>query len=343
MVRLQRATPKAPSGLTAGGLLTDRTSEPRQSLQPASGQLLGAQISALNEPFLLGEGGVRRNAARLGFPIVSATGVNSHAAHRRADRVRIIAWSLWDWGSAAYSKVVLTFVFTVYLTDAVGAELPGSIGANSWLGWSLAMAGAGVAILAPITGQRVDAGGRRRLSLGVWTGLSVICIVGMFWVKNDYHHLWLGLVLLGMVSIFFEFASVSHNAMLRQVSTPANIGRVSAFGWSMGYFGGIALLLICYVGFIAPDAGWFGVTAEDGQNIRTVAMVAALWFAVFAIPVLIAVPEIARQPRPDRVGFFASYRVLFHDLAVLHRTDRRTGYFLGASAVFRDGLNANAA
>jgi UMF1 family MFS transporter len=168
----------------------------------------------------------------------------------------------------------------------------------------------------------------------------VICIIGMFWVKDEYHYLWLGLVLLAMVSIFFEFASVSHNAMLRQVSTPANVGRVSAFGWSMGYFGGIALLLICYVGFIAPDAGWFGVTAEDGQNIRTVAMVAAIWFAVFAIPVLIAVPEIARQPRPDRTGFFASYRVLFRDLAVLHRTDRRTWYFLGASALFRDGLNA---
>jgi UMF1 family MFS transporter len=247
---------------------------------------------------------------------------------------------LWDWGSAAYSKVVLTFVFTVYLTDAVGAELPGNISANTWLGWSLGIAGAVVAILAPITGQRADAGGRRKLSLGVWTGLSVICIIGMFWVKNDYHYLRLGLILLGLVSIFFEFASVSHNAMLRQVSTPASIGRVSAFGWSMGYFGGIALLLICYVGFIAPDVGWFGVTAEDGQNIRTVALVAALWFAVFAIPVLIAVPEIARQPLLDRVGFFASYRVLFHDLAVLHRTDRRTGYFLGASALFRDGLNA---
>ena len=39
---------------------------------------------------------------------------------------------------------------------------------------------------------------------------------------------------------------------------PANIGRVSAFGWSMGYFGGIVLLLICYVGFIAPEVGWFG-------------------------------------------------------------------------------------
>ena len=114
--------------------------------------------------------------------------------------------------------------------------------------------------------------------------------------KNDYHYLWLGLLLLGLGSIFFEFASVSYNAMLHQVSTPANIGRVSAFGWSMGYFGGIVLLLICYVGFIAPDVGWFGVTSEDGLNIRMVALFAALWFALSAIPVLLKVPEIPARP-----------------------------------------------
>ena len=39
--------------------------------------------------------------------------------------------------------------------------------------------------------------------------------------------------------------------MLRQISSPANIGRVSGFGWSMGYFGGIVLLLALYMLFIA--------------------------------------------------------------------------------------------
>ena len=166
-------------------------------------------------------------------------------------RGRIISWGVWDWGSAAFNAVILTFVYSVYLTDAVGDDLPGSISANTWFSWSLGLAGFFIAVLAPVTGQRADAGGRRKRSLGIWTGLTVISMAGLFWVQNDYHYLWLGLVLLGLGSIFFEFASVSYNAMLHQVSTPTNIGRVSAFGWSMGYFGGIVLLLICYVGFIA--------------------------------------------------------------------------------------------
>ena len=255
-------------------------------------------------------------------------------------RGRILAWGLWDWGSAAFNAVVLTFVFSVYLTDAVGVDLPGDVSANTWLGWSLGLAGFLVAVLAPVTGQRADAGGRRKLSLGVWTGLTVLSMIGLFWVKNDYHYLWLGLLMIGLGTIFFEFASVSYNAMLHQVSTPTNIGRVSAFGWSMGYFGGIVLLLICYVGFIAPDVGWFGVTSQDGLNIRIIALFAAAWLAIFAIPVLLKVPEMPGLSRSKRVGFFASYRVLFRDLRQLYRESPDTVYFLGASALFRDGLTA---
>jgi UMF1 family MFS transporter len=255
-------------------------------------------------------------------------------------RGRIFAWGVWDWGSAAFNAVIITFVYSVYLTNSVGKDLPGGISADTWLGWSLGLAGFFIAVLAPVTGQRADAGGRRKLSLGIWTGLTVLSMVGLFFVKNDYHYLWLGLLLMGLGSIFFEFAAVSYNAMLHQVSTPANIGRVSAFGWSMGYFGGIVLLLICDVGFIAPEVGWFGVTSTDGLKIRMVALFAAAWFAISAIPVLVKVPEMPALPSAKRVGFFTSYRVLFRDLAELYRTSPHTVYFLGASALFRDGLAA---
>src|SRR6478672_12330825 len=253
---------------------------------------------------------------------------------------RILAWGLWDWGSAAFNAVIVTFVFSVYLTDAVGVDLPGSISANTWLGWSLGIAGFFIAVLAPVTGQRADAGGRRRLALGVWTALTVASMVGLFFVKDDYHYLWLGLVLMGLGSILFEFAGVSYNAMLHQVSTPRTIGRVSAFGWSMGYFGGIVLLLICYVGFIAPDVGWFGVTSEEGLNIRIVALFAAAWFAIFGIPVLFAVPEIPAGPSRRRVSFFASYGLLVSDVRSLFKRDRNSVRFLIASALYRDGLAA---
>ena len=112
----------------------------------------------------------------------------------------------------------------------------------------------------------------------------------------------------------------------------------------MGYFGGIVLLLGVYVGFIAGDGplrGLLAIPTADGWNIRLVALVAAVWFAVFAVPMLVAVPETppASGRRPP-AGIAASYRALLDDLRVLYRADRHTVWFLGASALYRDGLAA---
>ncbi len=222
--------------------------------------------------------------------------------------------------------------------------MPGGISASAWLGWALGAAGFVVAVTAPISGQRFDASAKRKLALGVLTGLTVLMMAGMFVVKDDYHYLWLGLTLLGFGSAFFELAGVPYNAMLRQVSTPATVGRISGFGWAIGYFGGIVLLLICYFGFISGSGdhrGLLAVPVEGGLNIRLVAVLAAVWFAVSAVPVLFAVPEISRpgtDPGAARAGILASYAVLWRDLRGLWRADRHTVGFLVASAIFRDGL-----
>ena len=261
-----------------------------------------------------------------------------------ATRKQVFAWGLWDWGSSSFNVVTLTFVFSVYLTDKVGENLPGSISAGTWFSWSLGIAGFFVAVLAPISGQYFDASGRRKRSLGVLSALTVLLMAAMFFVKDSYQYLWLGLVLLGLASIAAELAVVPYNAMLRQVSTPETIGRVSGFGWAMGYFGGIALLLVSYFGFIAGHGdtrGLLGIATEDGLNIRLVALLAAVWYLCFTIPVLFAVPEPPKfdtDPGAADAGFLESYRVLWRDIRDLWKTDRNVVYFLGASALFRDGL-----
>lgn len=207
-------------------------------------------------------------------------------------------------------------------------------------------AGLVVAVTAPVAGQWFDATARRKLSLGILTSVTVVLMAAMFFVRADYHYLWVGLVLLAVGSATFELSHVPYFAMLRQVSTPANVGRVSGFGWSMGYFGGILLLLLCYVGFIAGKGdyrGVLGVPVEDGLNIRLVAVLAAVWFAGFAVPLFLFVPEVPRTNADPGAAlpvrsFLGSYRVLWRDVRELWRADRRTVGFLLASAIFRDGL-----
>ncbi|MET1037089.1 MAG: MFS transporter [Aeromicrobium sp.] len=254
-------------------------------------------------------------------------------------RGAVIAWSLWDWGSAAFNAVIVTFVFSVYLTDAVGDDLPGPVSASSWLGWSIGAGSLVIALLAPVMGQRSDASGHRKRSLALLTVSVVVVTALMFLVEEDYHFLWLGLVLIAVGSVLFELAQVPYFAMLRQVSTPETVGRVSGFGWAFGYLGGIVLLIIVYVGLISGDGGLLGVSTDNGLNIRWVAVVAAVWFLAFSLPVLFVVPELPAGVSPlPNAGFVESYRVLFAELRAMWRDDRSTVWFLIASALYRDGL-----
>lgn len=255
----------------------------------------------------------------------------------KSSKGRVLAWASWDWGSAAFNAVMTTFVFTVYLTSkAFGGE----DNASAVLGAALAVAGFTIALLAPVTGQRSDAGGRRKLWLGVNSSAVAILTALCFFVFPRPEFLLLGVSLIALGNVFFEFAGVNYNAMLAQVSTPHNIGKVSGFGWGAGYLGGIVALLIVLQLFVQPAFDWFGGSTQDSLNIRLVAVFSALWFLVFALPVLFAVPELPRSTQAARLGFFASYGLLFRRIKAIYATSPHTIYFLLASAVFRDGLAA---
>lgn len=260
----------------------------------------------------------------------------------------VLAWSLWDWGSAAFNAVITTFVFTVYITsESFGPD------AARLLGWVLAGAGALIALFAPVAGQTADRSGRRTLWLGVNTMLVVLASAGLFFIQPAPEFLWPGMLLLAGGNIAFEFAGVNYNAMLADVSTPRNVGRVSGMGWGMGYLGGIVLLLVVYFGLINPEVGLFGITGENGLDVRVSMLVCAVWTLAFSIPVLRVIRDDpsarrARRPHEARGGLTLlltpirklgrSYRQLGLTIMDLWRTDRTTVYFLGASAIFRDGL-----
>ena len=278
------------------------------------------------------------------------TTASSGTSAQRTDRGTVVSWGLWDWGSAALNAVLITFIFSVYLTDSVGQNLDDSVAVlgveisatpAQWYGWAMGAAGLAIALIAPVMGQRADVRGTRRRSVGVWTGVTVALMALLALIRNDDQvYFWLGIGILAAASVTFEFAEVNYFAMLKQISTRETVGKVSGFGWAMGYFGGIVLLLACYVGFVAGEGetrGALNLPVAGGLNIRLVALFAAVWFFVFALPVLFRVPEIAPSGQA-RTGFLDSYRTLIRDVRTLWRVDRNSVFFLLSSAVYRDGL-----
>jgi UMF1 family MFS transporter len=260
-----------------------------------------------------------------------------------ARRSQVVSWALWDFGATGVNAIVVTFVFSVYLTSSVGHDLPGGTSPASWLGRALAVAGLVVALLAPVTGVWVDAPWRRRRILAALTGAVVLLTASMSLIHDDHRYLVPGLVLLACVAACNDLATVPYNAMLRQVSTRQSPGRISGFGLAMGFLGSVLLLLIVYFGFIAGGGDTHGLLrlpGADGQNVRAAVLVAAAWFAVFALPLLTAVaaPAPAPELRTKSVGLLGAYRKLWSEITVEWRRDRNIVYYLLASAVFRDGL-----
>ena len=256
-------------------------------------------------------------------------------------RARVVAWALWDCGATGLNAIVVTFVFSVYLTGSVGSDLPGDTTPASWLGRALTVAGLVVALLAPATGIWVDAPHRRRRVLAVMTGAAVVLTSAMSLIRDDHRYLLPGLVLLAGTAACNEIATVPYNAMLRQLSSPETSGRISGLGLAMGYGGSVVLLLLAYVGFIAGDGdrrGLLDIPAEDGQNVRAVMLLTAAWFVLFALPVFVLVPRVPAVDPIERVTLFGAYRKLWDAIRSEWRRDHNVVYYLLASAVFRDGL-----
>ena len=257
-----------------------------------------------------------------------------------ARRSQILAWALWDFGATGLNAVVVTFVFSIYLTNTVGDDLPGDISATSWLGWALGGAGLAVALLAPLTGVWVDAPWRRRRALAVLTASTVTFTSAMSLIRDDYRYLAVGLLLVAAASASNDLASVPYNAMLRQLSTPKTSGQISGLGLGLGFFGSVVLLLVVYFGFVAGDGGLLALPVTDGQNVRAAMLFTAVWFGLFALPVLISAPSPRPEPLQQReaTGFFGGYRKLWDEIRSEWQRDHNVVYYLIASAVFRDGL-----
>ncbi|MFV0534844.1 MAG: MFS transporter [Cumulibacter sp.] len=255
--------------------------------------------------------------------------------HRGTSKKKLISWALWDWGTQPFHTVITTFVFSVYITsDSFGSENSTSIS----LAVATVIAGVLIALIAPVLGQNADRKGRNISTLRNLTWLLVLLSAALFFVAPDPAYLWLGLGLLAVGSVVASVAEVNYNAALEDLADQQNVGRISGFGWGLGYLGGIVVLLLLYFLLISPDVGLLGVTDENGMDIRVSMVICGVWTLLWTIPTFLNLKDRGTDRVTERVGILQSYRLLFASIGRIWQGSRHTAYFLLASALFRDGL-----
>jgi UMF1 family MFS transporter len=143
------------------------------------------------------------------------------------------------------------------------------------------------------------------------------------------------LTLFVIADISFESGNVFYNAFLPTIASPERIGRVSGYGWGLGYVGGLVCMFVALVGFVRPEVPWFGLSTEEGFNVRATNFLVAVWFLVFSIPLFLFVPE--RRLAGVRLDPRAALRELAQTARAIGRY-REMVKFLIARLVFNDGL-----
>jgi UMF1 family MFS transporter len=204
------------------------------------------------------------------------------------NRKAIWGWCLYDWANSAFFTLISTFVFATYFTQGI-AETPEQ-GSSQW-GYATAVAALTIALLGPVLGAISDKAGRRKPWLLALTLIGAAATVGLWTAAPEPGSVPHALALVILATVCFELGMVFYNAMLNDVAPKHMTGRISGWGWGLGYAGGLTALALSLVLFIQPNPALFGLDRSEAEHIRMIPVLAGIWIAVFALPIFFWTPD----------------------------------------------------
>ncbi|MGH6952787.1 MAG: MFS transporter [Alphaproteobacteria bacterium] len=265
----------------------------------------------------------------------SGGGPPSAGPRSRGSHAGLAAWCLYDWANSAFPTVVETFIFAAYFARSVASNP--ERGTADW-GYALAGAGLVVALASPILGAIADQAGRRKPWLALFTALAIVAAALLWFTRPAPEWAPWALAFFALGTVGFELATVFYNAMLPDLAPKGYMGRLSGWGWSLGYAGGLACLVTALLGFIEADPPPFGLDRGEAEHVRATTLLVAAWMAVFTLPILFLTPDRPASAIGLRRALAAGLGTLLGTLANVRRY-REVARFLIARMVYTDGLN----
>ena len=242
------------------------------------------------------------------------------------------AWAMYDFANSGYTTVVITAIFNAYFVAEVAGNAPWAT-----LVWTLALAisYALIMLTAPVLGAYADVYAAKKRLLAVTTVGCVLATAALGWVGPG--ELWLGIVLIVISNFFFGSGENIVAAFLPELARGRGLGRVSGWGWGLGYMGGLVSL-----GLSLAYVTWAqGQGHPAAQFVPVTMLITAGLFALASLPTFLflrerAIPNPVLRPHNVASGAFA--RVAHTLKRVHHYRDLRL--FLICTVFYQAGIMA---
>ena len=246
---------------------------------------------------------------------------------------KIFNFALYDFANSAFTTIIITFIFATYFAKQIA---PNPILGQSYWGWTIGITGFLVAVIGPIIGSFADK--RNRIVFFIRC-FSLLCIffTALLWFSKPYEsYLLYTLIIVGIANLFYELSLIFYNSLLKNITTDKNLGRSSGFGFALGYIGGIVILIISIKLFIDTNNLPFGLTKEDSENVRSIALLVSIWFFLFSAPFLFFIIKDSKK----KIKTISSSNLIDLKNLIWKGKVSTLGKFLIARMLYADGLNA---
>ena len=244
----------------------------------------------------------------------------------------IWAWCMYDFANSSFTTLIVTVAYSVYFIQVVAGELPEAGAAEQLWFRGYAASVLVAAFLLPVLGAVADARAAKRAFLIASTILCVACTAVLALVEPG--DVWMGLVVFGLANIAFELGFMFCSAFLVELAPPERMGRLSGYGWGLGYVGGLLSLALAYP-FISGGLG------EDNLfSYRLSFAATAGFFLIASLPTFLFLRE-RTVPHIGRAGEGVWRQGLARLLSTARQITRYRdlALYLVAYLIYTDGIN----
>lgn len=245
-------------------------------------------------------------------------------------RREVWSWAMFDFANSGYTTVVITAIFNAYFVAVVANSE--EWGTFAWTA-SLAVSSVLIILAGPVLGAYADAHAmKKRLLLLSTAGCVLFTALLSLAGPGD---LWLAIGLIVLTNFFFGCGENLIAAFLPELARGNALGKVSGWGWSFGYIGGLACLGLSLAYVTWAQEG--GMTAE--QFVPVCMVITALFFAISSVPTFLFLKERALPQQQPAAGLavreaFARLRNTFDHV----RLYRDLARFLGCIVFYQAGI-----